>query len=280
MYAVNRMLGLIALAAVVGSCGAVEAQVIRGGAPGAGKPCPKAPGAGRQPGLVGISPIPSKSVAPRQPQVNVGSGNGGGAAKRLASIPQTIAPAKPHAKEEEKHHGEHQKKHKEEVELAKIEHEKLKHKKHLRHEEVVGTHVVGEELVGGPRIVGEEDVVVAVPKYFKTDSVWVGTREHGAEQWAVHLLVKSVDGNSFKGILSQRSASGDLERQRITGEVDGDTFTFSTCGVLEGTRSPLAIDGYFAENEMRADVSGRGNKSDEDLGTMTLVREGTRVAAR
>ncbi len=256
MHAANRMLGLTAIMTVCGSCGWVEAQaIVNKGA----KPSPTPPGVARQ------------------PQLNVGSGNGGGKAlankKRLSLSQETPDRAKPHVKEEEQRHGQHHKKHKDESEEALLEHVKLKHEGHRRHMELVGgTRVVGEELVGGSRVVGDEEVVVVGRKYFAPDSVWVGTRENGNNQWAVRLSVNKFDGNSFKGVLSQRSVSGELERQKVEGEVDGDTIAFSTCGVLEGTRQPLSFDGSFSDDEMRIEVSGRGRKG-EDLGTMILVRE-------
>ncbi|HEX4414158.1 MAG TPA: hypothetical protein VH107_11060 [Lacipirellulaceae bacterium] len=280
MYVANRILGLIAMAAVVGSCEVAEAQVIRGGPNGGGKPCPTSPAVGRQPAAVGRLPVLPGGVGSRQPKLNAGSGNAGGngrgAGKRLAASRQAPGFVQPRSAGEEKQHGEHRKKQKEQGDEAQVERVKLKPKKRRRHEEIVeGTRVVGEERVGGTRVVGDDDVFVTGPRYFATNSVWEGKRENGADQWAMRLVVNEFDGNLFKGVLSQRTSAGDLERTKVEGEVDGDTLAFSTTRALGGKKQHLSFDGCVSENEMQTKVSDLG----EAIGTMELVRKGADVVA-
>jgi hypothetical protein len=114
--------------------------------------------------------------------------------------------------------------------------------------------------------------VVVDRRQFVSNSRWTGKRYSEGTERDVRLDVIELAGNSFGGVLSQRTNGGGWDKMEVEGEVEGNSIAFHTTRMLEGKKRHLKFDGYFSGNQIKTDVSGRTWSGSEASGSMILWR--------
>jgi hypothetical protein len=260
MHAINRILGLIAISTAWASCGLAGAQ----NTIGAGQKSLAAPPVlGRRPVASANLPVPIGGGALRPTQQNNGAGhshgNGQAPVNYLQSSKRAVA-ANTQPSLDDKRGADRRKK--DEPNRAQLDKVKPKHEGHWRHDELTWRH--GH--------IHDVEVVAIGRSYFATDSHWVGKRYGAGGERDVRLDAIKFAGNSFGGVLSQRTNGGEWDKMDVEGDVDGNSITFHTTRMLEGKNRHLNFNGYFSGNLIETDVSGRTASGTEASGSMTLRR--------